>query len=229
MVSKKNAAVAAFVPPSGDKTFDDWITPQRTAAIARILRAVGKSTDDKVQLATDIFEAYVSTSSQLDLYERSKAAKRLKKVKSIRKAVETQAALISADSYLSAAIGEAAGLVPSPLSEWRFKLQSLEIQLSSLAKEWRTKMDLPPELGGRRPSEREWLAGVSLPLVYERRFHSPAGRSRNAEGNPGGPTVRFVESTLSELSIPYSPESIVRAFTRLRRQRDKERARREAA
>jgi hypothetical protein len=230
MVSKKNAALAPFLPPIGDKWFDDWVTPQRTAAIARILGAVGKSTDDEVQLATDIFEAYVSTSSQLDLYERSKAAKRLEKVKSIRKAVETQAALISADSYLSAAICKDVGLIrPPPIGELRIQLRSLEIQLSSLAKEWRTKIDLPTELSGRRPSEPEWLAGVSLPLVYERHFHSPAGRSRNAEGTPGGPTVRFVGATLRELSIPYSPESIVRAFTRLRRQRDKERARREAA
>jgi len=61
MVSKKNAALAPFLPPIGDKWFDDWVTPQRTAAIARILRAVGKSADDEVQLATDIFEAYVST------------------------------------------------------------------------------------------------------------------------------------------------------------------------
>jgi hypothetical protein len=229
MVSKRNAAVAAFVPPSGDKTFDDWVTPQRTAAIARILGAVRKSTDDEVQLATDIFKAYVSTSSELDLYERSKAAKRLKKVKRIRMAVEKQAALISADSYLSGAIGTAVGVKAPPIWDLRIQLQSLEIQLSSLAKEWRTKIDLPPELRDRRPSEPEWLAGVSLPLVYERHFHSPAGRSRNAEGTPAGPTVRFVEATLSELSIPYSPESIVRAFTRLRRQRDKERARRKAA
>jgi hypothetical protein len=28
---------------------------------------------------------------------------------------------------------------------------------------------------GLCPSEREWLAGVSLPLVYERHFLSPAG------------------------------------------------------
>jgi hypothetical protein len=142
---------------------------------------------------------------------------------------EKQAALISADSYLSGAIGTAVGVKAPPIWDLRIQLQSLEIQLSSLAKEWRTKIDLPPELRDRRPSEPEWLAGVSLPLVYERHFHSPAGRSRNAEGTPAGPTVRFVGATLSELSIAYSPESIVRAFTRLKRQRDKERARRKAA
>jgi hypothetical protein len=235
MARKHAAAVAPFVPPSGDKALDDWFAPQRSAAIARILSATGKSVDDDiqlkidgVQLATDIFEAYAATPSKLDLHEGSKAAKRLRKVKGIQKAMEKQAALISADPYLSKVIGKAEGIRPTPILELHIELLTLEIQLSSLAEKWRRKTDLPPELRDRRPSEREWLAGVSLPLVYERRFLSSAGRSRNAEGKPGGPTVRFVEATMSELSIPYSLESIARAFTRLRRQRDEERTRRKA-
>ena len=230
MAKKRAAAVAAFVPPTGDKALDDWFAPLRTAAIGRILKAVGKSTDDEVQLATDIFEAYVATPSKLDLHEGSKAAQRLQKVKGIRKAVEKQAALISADPYLRKAIGDAAG-VKLPFDIWGLcnELRGLEIQLSLLAERWRRKKDLPPDLRDRRPSEREWLAGVSLPLVYERHFFSPAGRSRNARGKPGGPTVRFVEATMSELSIPYSAESIARAFTRLKRQRDEERTRKEAS
>jgi hypothetical protein len=205
------------------------IGSERKAAIARIVKAVRKSTDDEVQLATDIFEAYVLNPSKLDRREGPKAAKRLAQAKNIRKAVEKQAALISADAYISEAIGKAKGIKPPPILELCLELRSLESKLSLLAKKWRGKTDLPPELRDRRPSELEWLAGVSLPLVYERHFLSPAGRSRNAEGKPGGPTVRFVEATLSELSIPYSPESIARAFTRLRRQRDEERTRRDAA
>jgi hypothetical protein len=228
MVRKTPAAVAAFVPPSGDKALDDWFAQLRTAAIARILKAVGKSTDDEVQLATDIFDAYVMNPIKLDLDEASKAAERLEKVKDIRKAVEKQAARIRADPYISEAIGDPGGLVPSSIWECLSQLRSLEYKLSLLAKKWRSKADLPPELRSRRPSEREWLAGVSLPLVYERHFLSPAGRSRNAEGKPGGPTVRFVVATLTELGIPYSSESIVRAFTRLKRQRDEERTRRGA-
>ena len=226
MARKRAAAVAAFAPPSGDKALDDWFAPLRTAAITRILKAVGKSTDDEVQLAIDIFEAYVATPSKLDLQEGSKAAQRLQKVKGIRQAVEKQAALISADPYLSKAIGKAEGIKPPPILELHIELLTLETQLSSLADKWRRKADLPPELKGRRPSEPEWLAGVALPLVYERHFLSPAGRSRNAKGEPGGPTVKFVEATLNELSIPYSRESIVRAFTRLGRLRDEERKRR---
>src|SRR5579859_7956715 len=109
MVRKTAATVAAFVPPSGDKVLDEWFAARCTAAIARILEAVGKSTDDEVQLATDIFDAYVTTLSKIDPQECAEAAKRLQKVKRIRKAVERQASLISADPYLSKAIGKAEG------------------------------------------------------------------------------------------------------------------------
>jgi hypothetical protein len=237
MARKRTAAAAAFVPPSGDKALNDLFAPLRAAAIARILKAVGKSTenggqlaigtDAEIQLATDIFEAYVATPIQLDPHEDSKATERLRRVKSIREAVEKQAALISADPYLSKAIGKAEGIKPPPILELHIELLTLETQLSLLADKWQRKADLPPELKGRRPSEPEWLAGVALPLVYERHFFSSAGRSRNAKGEAGGPTVRFVEATMSELGIPYSPESIVRAFTRLRRQREIEKARKE--
>jgi hypothetical protein len=84
---------------------------------ARILAAVGKSTDDEVQLATDIFEACVTTLSKLDPQGGSKAAKRLQKVKDIRKAVEKHAALISADPFLRKTIGKAEGVKPPPIFE----------------------------------------------------------------------------------------------------------------
>jgi hypothetical protein len=227
MAKKRNWTIAAFVPASGEnKALDDWFARLRTAAIARIVEAVGKSIDDEAQLATDIFEACITTRLKLDLSEGSKAAQRLQKVQSIRREVERQTALISADTYLSKAIGDPAGVKPLVnILELRDALRGLEIQLSVLAKRWRSKTDLPPELKGRRPSGPEWLAGVALPLVYERHFLSPAGRSRNARGEPGGPTVRFVDATLKELGIRYSPESIVRAFTGLWRQRDEERKR----
>src|SRR5690242_2511435 len=112
MARKRTAAVAAFVPPSGDEALDNWFAQLRTAAIARILKAVGKSTDDEVQLATDIFEAYVATRSKLGRREGSRAAQRLQKVTGIRKAVEEQVALIRADPHLSKAIGDAAGVKP---------------------------------------------------------------------------------------------------------------------
>jgi hypothetical protein len=225
MVRKRTAEVAAFVThPSGDKAVDDFFARLRTAAIARILQAVRKSTDDEVQLATDILDAYVLIPSKLDPDEASKAPKRLKKVKGIRKAVEEQAALIRADPYISEAIGESRGLNP-PSLRLRLELRILEEKLSILAKKWRSKADLPPEKD-RRPSKNEWLTGVSLPLVYERHFGRRAARSRNVRGAPTGPMVRFIEATLLELKLKYSREAIVRAFTRLKAERDHDRTKR---
>jgi hypothetical protein len=91
-----------------------------------------------------------------------------------------------------------------------FELQSLENELSSLAKQWRRKTDLPSSLKDRRPSKLEWMAGVALPNFARR-----AGRSRTPESKPSGPTVRFIAATLKQVGALYSDESIVRAMTRL--------------
>ena len=218
------------MPPTGHEAFDAWVAPQRTAAISRILKAVHKkavhkTAVDEVRLADDIFQADAENP-----YQGSEASVRLKKVKRILKNVEKQAALIDADAYLKAILSDKkVGLGPlPPIWALLFELRSLENTLAYTAKESRSKADLPHELKGRRPSELEWLAGVSLPLVYERHFQFRAGRSRNAMGEPSGPTVRFIEATLTELGMPYSPESIVRAFSRLAPLRNDYRKRRKS-
>jgi hypothetical protein len=99
-----------------------------------------------------------------------------------------------------------------PVHRLLFDLTIFENELISIAERRHSKFPA----NSRRPSELEWLAGVSLPLVYERNFGAPAGRSRGStSGNPGGPTVRFVAATLNEVGVSYSDESIVRAMTRL--------------
>jgi hypothetical protein len=56
------ASSVSFLPATGDKQLDDWIEPQRAAAIARILKAVGRSlTTDEILLADDIHHAYIET------------------------------------------------------------------------------------------------------------------------------------------------------------------------
>jgi len=62
--------------------------------VNRILAAVRKSIHDEVQLASDIFEAYIATRCKLDLGDGAKAAERLQKVRDIQKAVEKHADLI---------------------------------------------------------------------------------------------------------------------------------------
>jgi hypothetical protein len=212
----------AFTPPTGDKAFDDWIAPQRTSAIGRILEAVKKPTGridlrtSEIDLATGIYRAFVEVSINLDPSESSQANNRLKKVRRILKAVQKQDVFVATDPYLSQRIKEASGIAPRPIVQLLFELQSLENELSWLAKQWERKADLPPGLKDRRPSELKWLAGVSLPLVYEGNFRRRAGRSRNADsGEPGGPTVRFIGATLEEVGFSYSHESIVRAMSRL--------------
>jgi hypothetical protein len=216
-----------FTPPTGDKAFDAWIAPKRTAAIGRILEAVRKNRSSglelctgEIDLATGIYQAFIETRSKLDPFESAKASNRLNKVKRILKGVRKQIGFASRDPYLSKNIKEPVGVAPSPIIQLLFDLQSLENELSWLAKQWRSKANLSPILIDRRPSELEWIAGFALPLVYERNFARRAGRSRTLKQKPSGPTVRFIAATLNELGVLYSDESIFRAMTRLAAFRD---------
>jgi hypothetical protein len=215
----------AFAPPTGDKAFDERIAPKRTAAISHILEAVRNPNSainlrtSEIDLATDIYMAFIETDAVLDP-SSSQASNRLKKVKRVLKGVQKQVTFVSTDAYLRQRIIVNFGIAPRPIFQLLFELQSLENELSRLAKQWRFKVGLPPSLKGRRPSELEWLAGVLLPLVYERNFLHHAGRSRSASGAPGGPTVRFIRATLKEVGISYSDESIIRAMSRLAAFRD---------
>ena len=205
---------AVFLLSTGNNELDEWIAPRRAAAIARISKTVGHSPENPDRLASDIFDACSSLPAQLDPLQARTAAQRLSKVRRILRAVEKQAALIDSDPNLRAAIKGSRGIQLSAFTELHFELQALESSLRLLAQNWRSKADLPVALKDRRPSDLEWLAGVSFPLIYERHFLRRAGRSRN-RGEPDGPMVRFIEATLKELGISYRRESIARAFTRL--------------
>ena len=214
-----------FMPPTGDKAVDDWIGPQRKAAIARIVKAVNRSPGDEMRLAADIYEADIEASVVTDPFGASVAKRRLKKVRPILKAVGKLDALITSDPSIADKINS----VPTPfhiapVKQLLLAVRGLENELVRLVNKRRNKGDLPADLIGRRPSEREWLVGVSLPLVYERHFGLRPARSRNVEGQPSGPMVRFIEATLRELgSQEYKPESIVRGFSRLAVQRNEQR------
>jgi hypothetical protein len=206
-----DAAVAVFLPPTRIRGLDDWIAPAREAAIASIIDKVGRSPKDRDKLAEAIFDAFIELRGQIDPSESREAPKRLRKIRQILKAVRKCAPWIDSDPYISKRINKDGGLVLPPLGRLLFDLTIVENELIILAKRRRSKLPL----NSRRPSELEWLAGVSLPLVYERNFGHPAGRSRSTSGDPGGPTVRFVAATLKEVGVSYSNESIARAMTRL--------------
>ena len=201
-----------FLPPSVTGELEKWLAPSRAAAIARIVEAVGIAPDDEIRLATDIHRAYCERPNYgeapigLVLLGASEAQARLKTVRSIPAAGEKLGALIDADRYISATVNEFDTPFHIPVvQQLLLKLRSLENVLDGLAKKWRSKADLPENLKDRRPSRREWLAGVSLPLVFERHFVRRAGRSRNM-GKPSGPCVKFIEATLGELGLPYARE-----------------------
>jgi len=95
-------------------------------------------------------------------------------------------ALIDSDPHISATINKSRGVQPSAARQFLFELEALENVLVGQDKQVRrSKADLSATLNGRPPSELEWLAGLSLPLVYERHFSARAGRSRNARGEAG--------------------------------------------
>ncbi len=220
MTESWHAAVSVFLPSTGRKDLDEWIASRRAAAIARIIKAVGKNPHDKDQLAADIFDACVEMRGELDPFEARKALSRHRKVQRIRNGIEKYVALIDSDPHISTTINKPLGVQLSAIKQLLFELSVLENSLARRAEKWHGKADLPVKLKNRRPSELEWLAGVSLPLVYERHFLRRAGRSRSAEGEVSGPAVRFIEATLKELGRPYRPESIARAFSRLTALRD---------
>jgi hypothetical protein len=229
MVARRAATGWVFLPPTSTGELEEWIAPQRAAAIAHIVKCVGKPVDNKIQLASDIYQAHCEIPSFLVLLEGPQAQRRLKLLRRILKGVEKQAGLIESDPYIKGAINKVSTPFEIPtVQQLLLKLRGLEESLKWLAKQWRSKADVPESLGNRRPSQLEWLAGVSLPLVYERRFLRRAGRSRNIEsGEPSGPMIRFVEATLKELGGQiFKRESIARAFTRCTSLRNAERTKR---
>jgi len=145
----------AFTPPTGDKAFDNWVAPQRTAAISRVVDAVGESPDSEVDLAAAIYRACIDAQIEVDPFEGSKATDRLKKVNRVLKGVRKQIDFVSTDPYLNERIKVAQGVAPRPINELLFELQSLENELAWQANRWRSKVDLSVKLKGRRPSELE--------------------------------------------------------------------------
>jgi hypothetical protein len=231
MTKRRRAASATvFSPPTGDEELDTWLAPRRTAAINRILKAIREvPTINETRLATDIYDAYIRAIGVLDPLEISKAEGRLEKLQRVIETIKKLDTLVASDFFISATINKVDTPFGMPhIKHMLFDADILKNELTRFANQWRRhKADLSRDRKDRRPSLFEWMAGVSLPLVYERHFLRRAGRSRNAKGEPSGPMVRFIEATLKELGLPGKRESIVRAFSRLQRQRDEERTRSE--
>jgi hypothetical protein len=206
------------------------------AAIERILTAVGKNHVlpglDREALRVEIGHAYFERRRAFDPFRSSGARERLKRLRSMHKAAKKLRKLIDADSYIEAAIDyyvkkrwpspanpfdHSLPLAPPPairfLEQLELAIADCEQRDARKAEKWRNaKRD--PRLDKRRPTEKDILAGVLLPLLFERNFLRHAGRSRGKSGPPSGPMVRFISAVMQELGLPYSDEAIVRAYTR---------------
>jgi hypothetical protein len=206
-------------------------------AIDRILRAVGRGHIppglDRKALCADIADAYYASYSAIDPFSGSKANGELKHLRRIRKTAEKLASLVKADYRVEAMISGHLNKITPPWEKFTPPLSSAPVERKGIdrlnqmlraiagvergrahtAKEWRTAHKDNPIFRGRRPTNAEWLAGVSLPLVFEWHFRARAGRSRTKSGSPAGPMVRFISATLKELGLPYSDEAIMRAFS----------------
>jgi hypothetical protein len=210
-------------------------------AIERILKAVGKKHVphdlDKQALCRDIADAYTARDHAFDLFDGSKSRQRLEALRRISKATERQIALLEADVGMDAMIGFAlkrAGInmpaypmsrpltVAALLQQLRHGIAATEKTQQRINEKWRTEHKHNLSLRGRRLTEKSWLAGVTLPLIFEMHFHKRAARSRGKAGKPNGPMISFIAATMQELGLPYDLESIARAYsqcTQLREER----------
>lgn len=201
----------------------------RAAAIDRIVKAVGKPPDDKEKLALDIDSAEIQLRI-VGLYEGAKATERHALVRRIRKGIEKYVALINADRLICDDLQDMAGGPPMggapPAEGLLAALRRLEDSTGRTATALHSKDNLPPSLKRpppkerRRPTGGEWLLGVTLPLVYEKRFGSRITFNRDIDGKPIGPLIDFIQSTTEALGLAYKRETIAKAITRLREIRD---------
>ena len=177
-------------------------------AIDRILTAVGRGHIppelDRKALCAAIADAYHSRDHAFDLFHGSEAQDQLKRLRRIRKTAEKLASLLSsADTTVTATIatcldkitppwGKIAPPMGSPaapkpveqLDQWLRALEMAEVLRERAATKFHAAHKHDPDLRGRRVTEKEWLAGVSLPLVFEWHFRERARRSRS-NGLPG--------------------------------------------
>jgi hypothetical protein len=202
-------------------------------AIDRIVKAIGGKHVprglDRQALCSDIADAYYRRDHAFDLYKGSTAQRDLKHLRRVRHTAAKLLGLLRRDTRVEAMIGAmisaapTAGVGPHPprqspidlLNQLLDAVARVERVRAHAAEEWRTAHKRDSVLRGRRPTGTEWLAGVSLPLVFERHLQKPARRSRTKEGAPAGPLIQFVRVVLKELQLTYADESIMRAITRL--------------
>lgn len=174
---------------------------ERKAAIDRIIAATGKQADDEEKLLANLEGAEIDFDVHQDL-KRERGVDYRRKLRRIRTSLESTVAAIDADPSLKS------HAAPYDLSRLVQGLRNLET--------WADRYSAQHSANeGRQSSPVEWLAGMSLPHIYEERFNCPATIDRDENERPRGAVINFIVATLAELDLSYERESIVRAMTRL--------------
>jgi hypothetical protein len=179
---------------------------ERRAALDRIIAAVGKRPNDEIELLLDINNADHVFDWHLEI--KDSAAGRAR-VTNIRKGIEHCLKLIESHPWIK----EIAG--PYQLARLLTAVRVHEQWQKSVLRE----RDKQRGKGLREATAVEWLIGVSLAKVYEKRFGSPTWR-RDEGGKPQGPVIDFIEATTAAFNLHCSRELIGRALTRLKSMRE---------
>jgi len=192
----------------------------------KIIKAVGSryvpATLDRSALRRAIHES--DKSAEIISADRrgARARKRLKRLKQVRETAKQLASLLEVKDDASDMIENLWSKSARPLGEWPLALVSRLIVDVVEASEHALSNPEPRQWAN--PTANEWLAGAELPCVFEEHFRREPGVSRNKTHKKGsGPCVRFIEATMRELGVCYSPASILRTMTRLRDLRDRRR------
>jgi hypothetical protein len=219
-----------------ERYMQDWVGPLRrflvgskSAPVAaideqtldRILAQVGQkfvpADLDRIALQTAIAQA-IDTKDKINKSRPGKHSRVLKKsLTRIREAAEVLHACLKENDDAWKRIS---GLLPSISEDVMRIICAAQAIDQTLAESDELTMS---QYSMRIPTANEWLAGVELPLIFEEFFRRKEGRSR-IDGQPAGPTVRFVGAVMTKIGISFAQESIVRAMTGLAELRERRRA-----
>jgi hypothetical protein len=184
---------------------------ERKAAVDRIIVAVGRQPDDQEALAHDIDKAAL-TFYEMEAFARMRQKGSRKVLASTQKTWGRISKLIGSDPLLA-----------TTADELKKRLRNFE--------EWHRAHDRKPvkrgsDIGKKdRPSTViEWLCGVTLRKVFERRFNlpfkfnwTPVKGDPEGRVEPGGPPIDFIEAVLKEFGVRYTRQSIGSAIVHTRR------------
>ena len=183
------------------------------AAIEDIIEATGKPPDSEDQLARDL-DVVDTLFAFYENMHSSKPADRKKQINRIATALKKWESVVNKQpDYIKETIGkslnfkEALAALSRPESKVDFRIGDFVFEIKV------------PLLRRREPTPIETLTGLLLPLVFETRFGLPAKWSRQA-GQPHGPVIDFIEATAGKLGVNCSRETIGRAFSRLKNERE---------